>query len=58
MTMPTPNSTTPLRKPLLCRLNLKHHWHAESTPDGGRYVRCTKCGKDRDEDLDIPVDFF
>ncbi|MEN2741440.1 hypothetical protein ABCS02_26960 [Microbacterium sp. X-17] len=46
------------RKPLLCRLNLHHHWHLESTPDGGRYMRCTKCGKDRDEDLDIPVDFF
>ncbi|MFE4469044.1 hypothetical protein ACFRFH_09505 [Leifsonia sp. NPDC056824] len=46
------------RKPLLCRLNIHHHWHLESTPDGDRYMRCSKCGKDRDEDLDIPVDFF
>jgi hypothetical protein len=37
------------RKPLLCLLNVRHHWHMESTPDGDRYQRCTKCGKDRDE---------
>jgi hypothetical protein len=36
-------------KPLLCLLNVRHHWHMESTPDGDRYQRCTKCGKDRDE---------
>ena len=56
--MPGHNSTTEQHKPLLCLLNLHHHWQAESTPDGDRYVRCSKCGKDRDEDLKIPVDFF
>jgi hypothetical protein len=34
------------RRPLLCRFNVHHDWHGESTPDGGRYVRCTRCGKD------------
>ena len=33
-------------RPILCRLNLHHHWHAESTSDGTRYLRCTRCGKD------------
>ena len=32
--------------PLLCRLNVHHHWHAESTEDGQRYYRCSRCGKD------------
>jgi hypothetical protein len=35
-----------LRKPLLCRLNVRHKWHTESTDDGGRYARCQRCGKD------------
>ena len=57
--MPGRNSTKSVRrKPLLCLLNVRHHWHSESTPDGARYQRCTKCGKDRDEDLNIPVDYF
>ena len=34
------------RKPLLCRLNVRHKWHTESTDDGGRYLRCQRCGKD------------
>ena len=34
-------------KPLLCRLNLRHHWQWQSGPDGDRYERCTKCGEDR-----------
>jgi hypothetical protein len=34
-------------KPLLCRLNVKHHWAMESTADGGRFRRCTRCGKDK-----------
>lgn len=37
--------STPTR-PLACRLNLRHHWHMESTEDGSRYRRCTRCGKD------------
>ena len=34
-------------KPLLCRLNIRHHWEWQISPDGGRYERCTKCGEDR-----------
>jgi hypothetical protein len=33
-------------RPLLCRLNLRHHWHTESTEDGALYARCIRCGKD------------
>ena len=33
-------------RPILCRLNLHHHWHTEFTSDGARYQRCTRCGKD------------
>lgn len=32
-------------KALLCKLNLRHDWHIQSTEDGGRYRRCTRCGK-------------
>jgi hypothetical protein len=34
------------RRPLLCLLNLRHRWHMEYTDDGGRYVQCTRCGKE------------
>jgi hypothetical protein len=38
---------TPLkRRPLRCRLNIRHDWHSESTEDGGRYQQCRRCGKD------------
>ena len=40
-----------MSKPLLCRLNLRHHWHAESTDDGRRFRRCTRCGKVYDHDM-------
>lgn len=33
-------------KPLLCRLNLRHHWAWQYNPGGERYRRCTRCGKD------------
>lgn len=33
---------------LLCKLNMRHEWHLEFTEDGGRYKRCTRCGKDDD----------
>jgi hypothetical protein len=36
-------------KPLLCLLNVRHHWQLQSTEDGTRFQRCTKCGKDRME---------
>ena len=33
--------------PLLCRLNIRHHWHYEKNPeDNHRYSRSTRCGKD------------
>ena len=33
--------------PLLCRLNIRHHWHYETNPeDNHRYSRCDRCGKD------------
>jgi hypothetical protein len=38
-----------LRRPLLCRLNLHHHWELGATDDGGRYTQCTLCGKIRDQ---------
>jgi hypothetical protein len=33
-------------KPMLCRLNLRHHWKWQYNPGGERYRRCTRCGKD------------
>ena len=30
---------------LLCRLNLRHDWHVESTDDGERFKQCRRCGK-------------
>jgi hypothetical protein len=39
-------TTTRPRKPLLCRLNLHHHWVSERSLDGEWYRRCSKCGKD------------
>jgi hypothetical protein len=35
------------RIPLLCRLNLRHHWHYVLNPeDNHRYRQCALCGKD------------
>lgn len=42
----TEMSTKP-RIPLLCRLNLHHTWRTHSAEDGGRFRRCTRCGKDK-----------
>lgn len=47
--IPTPLEaamTTP-RKPLSCRINLRHHWEWANTTDGQRYVRCARCLKER-----------
>jgi hypothetical protein len=30
---------------LLCRLNIGHHWLAETTSDGWFRRRCIKCGR-------------
>ncbi|WP_193571062.1 hypothetical protein [Leifsonia tongyongensis] len=35
------------RKPLLCLVNVRHHWRWESTDDVDRYERCSRCGKDK-----------
>lgn len=47
--------STPTR-PLACRLHLHHHWHVESTEDGSRYLRCTRCGKDEPYNGHGPLD--
>lgn len=36
------------RRPIVCRLTLHHRWRTESTEDGNRYRRCTRCGKFED----------
>lgn len=41
--------TTPNR-PWTCRLNLHHSWEWTQTPDGQRYVRCSRCHKEKDDD--------
>lgn len=43
---PMNDTTTTPTIPLLCRLNLRHQWHTETTEDGGRFRRCARCGKD------------
>jgi hypothetical protein len=35
------------RKPLLCRLNVHHKWVRRLNPEGGDYLQCKACGKDR-----------
>jgi hypothetical protein len=37
------------RRPLMCRLNLHHHWQTSYTEDGGRYTSCALCDKIRGE---------
>jgi hypothetical protein len=44
-------------KPLLCLLNVHHHWAPQSTEDGNRYERCAKCGKDRMEFDPLELDW-
>jgi hypothetical protein len=34
------------RRPLSCRLNLRHHWATLRSEDGKPYQRCQRCGKD------------
>jgi hypothetical protein len=34
------------RRPLFCRLNLRHRWATTRTEDGKPYLRCQRCGKD------------
>ena len=35
------------RRPLMCRLNLRHRWQTGHTEDGGRYSYCERCDKIR-----------
>ena len=38
---------TTVREPLLCRLNLRHHWHYVTNPEDRTRSRvCARCGKD------------
>jgi hypothetical protein len=39
-------TSTAVRMPLMCRLNLGHHWRARRNEDGERFRECTRCGKD------------
>ena len=44
--------------PLLCQLNIRHHWHYETKPeDNHGYSRCARCGKDNPRlgNLGMPV---
>jgi len=41
------DTSTPTRKSLWCRANLRHRWETAHTPDGARYVRCSRCLKER-----------
>ena len=43
------------RRPLLCRLDLRHHWQRGQTEDGGRYMYCTRCEKVRDQGRPTPI---
>jgi hypothetical protein len=49
----TMNTTT--RRPLMCRLNLHHHWRKATTDDGSRFLQCSSCGKD-DHWVNGPMD--
>jgi hypothetical protein len=41
------DTTTTPTIPLLCRLNLRHHWHYVTNPEDGTRSRvCARCGKD------------
>jgi hypothetical protein len=53
----TDTTSTPTR-PLLCRINLRHHWAWERTDDGHRYRRCQTCGKDDNHMGNGPLDGF
>ncbi len=39
-----PITTNP--RPILCALNLRHHWTPETTEDGGRFLVCSRCRKE------------
>jgi hypothetical protein len=41
----------PPSKPLLCRMNVHHHWETARTRDGARFERCARCLKERPDSL-------
>jgi hypothetical protein len=46
------------RKPLMCRLNVHHTWKWHRNPEGGRYRRCSRCGKDHPSIGNGPLDYL
>jgi hypothetical protein len=38
-----------LHPTLLCRAHLHHKWVPAQSEDGGQYMRCAHCGKDKTE---------
>jgi hypothetical protein len=41
------DTVTRPHKPFLCRANLRHRWEHAHTSDGGQYIRCSRCLKER-----------
>jgi hypothetical protein len=38
-----------LHPTLLCRAHLHHRWVPARSEDGGQYLRCANCGKDKSD---------
>jgi hypothetical protein len=49
--------TLPSASPLRCRL-ASHRWVMHATPDGTRFRRCARCGKDKYDGSAGPMDGF
>jgi hypothetical protein len=45
---PSEDVVTRTTTPLLCRTNLHHRWEWAHTTDGERYIRCSRCLKEKD----------
>jgi hypothetical protein len=37
-----------------CKLNLSHDWAVQTSEDGGRWIACTSCGKEKASLADYP----
>jgi hypothetical protein len=37
-----------------CKLNLSHNWEVQTSEDGGRWVECTECHKEKMSLADNP----
>jgi hypothetical protein len=42
--------------PITCRLNVWHKWQLAFADDGVRFVRCSRCGKDKPDRTGGPPD--